>query len=178
MTCDRLYHANAILLPDGRVAAVGSNPGRGQDELRIETYQPPYLFGGDRPEISECSGEATRGSEIRVRSPQAQEIDEVCLIRTSATTHCLDTDQRYVGLQFRAEADDVLWARLPEDPNITPPGYYMLFVLRRQVPSVGRFVRVAGERREPDLPTTPLVAACSSARPASTHAGGGHRHSG
>ncbi|MCA1670821.1 MAG: DUF1929 domain-containing protein [Actinobacteria bacterium] len=178
MVCDRLYHANAILLPDGRVIAVGSNPDRGQDELRIEIYQPPYLFRGERPEISECSGDVTRGSELRISSPHAREIDEVCLIRASATTHCLDTDQRYVGLQFRSEGDDVVWARVPEDPNISPPGYYLLFVLRRQVPSVGRFVRVVGKTRELDIHTTLRSRAGSSTGPASIHGGGGHRHSG
>jgi hypothetical protein len=178
MVCDRLYHANALLLPDGRVIAVGSNPDRRQDELRMEIYRPPYLFRGERPLVSECSDDLIRGSEIRVRSPQAREIDEVCLIRTSATTHCLNTDQRYVGLQFRVDADDVLWARVPDDPNITPPGYYMLFVLRRQVPSVGRFVRVAGKRREADMPTAPPPSVGSSAGPPSTHGGGGHHHSG
>ena len=40
----RLYHSTALLLPDGRVAALGSNPTQGVYEQRIEIYSPPYLF--------------------------------------------------------------------------------------------------------------------------------------
>ncbi len=53
----------------------------------------------------------------------------------------------------------------PPVPNITPPGY-MLFVLRRQVPSVGRFVRVAGKSRKSNMPTALPPSVDSSAGPA------------
>ena len=59
----RLYHSTALLLPDGRVVAAGSNPEGGHsvawgrppdpdEELRLEIFSPPYLFprsqAGDR----------------------------------------------------------------------------------------------------------------------------------
>ena len=47
----RMYHSIALLLPDGRVLAAGSNPNRRDDELRLEIYHPPYLFRGPRPFI-------------------------------------------------------------------------------------------------------------------------------
>jgi len=53
-TVPRLYHSVALLLPDGRVATAGSNPDRGDDELRIEIYHPPYLVHGQRPFIEDA----------------------------------------------------------------------------------------------------------------------------
>ena len=44
-TVPRFYHSVALLLPDGRVATAGSNPDRGDDELRIEIFHPPYFLG-------------------------------------------------------------------------------------------------------------------------------------
>ena len=35
---------------------------------------------------------------------------------------------------------------MPSDPNLLPPGHYMLFILRGGVPSVAKIIRV-------DLPT-------------------------
>src|SRR2546422_546152 len=40
----RLYHSNALLLPDATVALIGGNPQRGTYERRIEIYSPGYLF--------------------------------------------------------------------------------------------------------------------------------------
>jgi hypothetical protein len=47
----RMYHSIALLLPDGRVVAAGSNPDKGSqanwvppdrlEELRLEIYSPP-----------------------------------------------------------------------------------------------------------------------------------------
>jgi hypothetical protein len=60
----RMYHSVALLLPDGRVVAAGSNPDKGSqanwvppdrlEELRLEIYNPPYLFRGTRPVIAQA----------------------------------------------------------------------------------------------------------------------------
>ena len=142
MTVDRLYHSNALLLPDGRVMTAGSNPKRRVDELRIETYRPPYLFRGPRPEVASAPGELTYGERFDVRTPDAAEVDDVVLVRQSSTTHCLDTDQRLVGLRTLDRAAESVSVRVPESPNVAPPGYYMLFLLREGVPSEAPFVRV------------------------------------
>ena len=49
----RTYHSSAFLLPDGRVMAVGDNPGDGSFDMRLSVYSPPYLFKGARPQITE-----------------------------------------------------------------------------------------------------------------------------
>jgi hypothetical protein len=143
MTVDRLYHSNALLLPDGRVFVAGSNPIPSVNELRIEIYHPPYLFKGARPEITSVPAQAAYGASFEIESPAASEIDEVALIRLSVTTHCLNTDQRYVGLAIHSRAGNKLTVQVPQNPSVAPPGYYMLFILRAGVPSVAKFIRLA-----------------------------------
>ena len=49
----RNYHSSAaVLLPDGRVVVLGSNPGDNTFELRMSIYEPPYLFKGTRPSVT------------------------------------------------------------------------------------------------------------------------------
>jgi hypothetical protein len=146
MSVDRLYHSNALLLPDGRVMTAGSNPGRRVDELRIEIYHPPYLFKGPRPEIQSAPATISYGEDIEIRTAGTHAIDEVALIRPSATTHGLDTDQRYVGLGIRAAEPGRTLVRIPENAHLAPPGYYMLFVVRGGIPSEARFVRLFSEQ--------------------------------
>ena len=69
MKVDRLYHSNALLLPDGRVMTAGSNPERGKNELRIEIFNPPYLFRGERPKINNVSADnITYGSSFEIET--------------------------------------------------------------------------------------------------------------
>src|SRR5215469_8046960 len=53
----RLYHSNALLLPDATVLVTGGNPQRGTYEQHSEIYSPGYLFNADgsaatRPSIT------------------------------------------------------------------------------------------------------------------------------
>jgi hypothetical protein len=139
---DRLYHSNALLLPDGRVMMAGSNPVRGQNELRIEIYEPSYFFNGPRPEILSVPPAVTRGEEFQVETTHARDIDAVSLIHPTSTTHCFSTDQRYVDLEITARTQTGLTVRAPLNPNIVPPGYYMLFIVSRGIPSEAQFTRV------------------------------------
>jgi hypothetical protein len=142
LACDRLYHANALLLPDGRVMLSGSNPASGVNELRIELYAPPYLFRGPRPSIASAPPSVGYGAAFEIGSPEARDVDEVALIRPSSTTHCLNTDQRYVGLAIRERGASKLVVQVPANRNLAPPGHYMLFLLRDGVPSRAVFVRL------------------------------------
>jgi hypothetical protein len=145
MKIDRLYHSNALLLPDGRVLVAGSNPERRMNELRIEIYSPPYLFKGPRPVIESAPAEAAYSASVIIGTPVAEDIDEVALIRPSSTTHCLNTDQRYVGLAITERSANQITVHLPDDPNLAPPGYYMLFILRDGIPSVASWLRLHGD---------------------------------
>src|SRR5205823_1491166 len=70
MSRDRLYHSNASLLPDGRVMVAGSNPARGSNELTIEIFHPPYLFGGERPAIEGAPATIDYGETFEIATPQ------------------------------------------------------------------------------------------------------------
>lgn len=143
MTVDRLYHAGALLLPDGRVMTAGSNPERRCNELRIEIYHPPYLFKGPRPVISEAPERIFYDTEFTIHTKHAEDIEAICLIRPSSTTHCVNTDQRYVGLEFQRRTNK-LTAIAPPKPTIAPPGYYMLFILKKGgIPSVAPFIHLS-----------------------------------
>jgi hypothetical protein len=145
MSVDRLYHSGALLLPDGRVMTSGSNPRRRVDELRIETYRPPYLFRGPRPAVAAAPDAVRYGDRFEVETPDAPEVDEAVLVRQCSTTHCLTTDQRLVELPVRDRSASTLTLRVPSNPSLLPPAYYMLFLLRDGVPSVAPFVRVGRE---------------------------------
>jgi hypothetical protein len=147
-TYPRLYHSNALLLPDATVAVAGGNPARGTYEAHIEIYSPSYLFNSDgtpatRPAISGMSnGTWTYGDTFQVQTPDAASITSAVLIRSAAVTHAFNMDQRLVGLSFTA-ADGVLNITAPPNGNIAPPGYYMLFLVNSAgVPSVAAFVQV------------------------------------
>ena len=153
----RLYHSNTLLLPDGTVAAIGSNPTLGF-EPSIEIYSPPYLFKADgsaasRPAITSLSSPVMLfDREIEVRTPNAADVRTVVLIRPGAPTHAFDMEQRLVGLTFTA-GSGLLRVRAPENGNLAPPGYYLLFLVNsRGVPSVGQFVRLSGFTPTPELP--------------------------
>lgn len=133
----RVYHSTAVLLPDGRVLAAGSN-----GEYTAEVYNPPYLFQGPRPQISSAPGAVSYGGSFQVPTPDAQDIARVVLIRPMAVTHSVDTEQRYLELEFGAAAG-LLTVNAPPNPNLAPPGYYMLYVVNSAgVPSAATFIRL------------------------------------
>jgi hypothetical protein len=143
-TVPRLYHSIALLLPDGRVITAGSNPHRRDDELRLELYHPPYLFKGERPFIESAPTACNYGATITVRTPQAGEIKWVQLISPMATTHSLDTTQRLVDLRIIRRTFCELEVVIPREPNVAPPGWYMLFVTDQQgIPSVAHWTNLA-----------------------------------
>jgi FtsP/CotA-like multicopper oxidase with cupredoxin domain len=143
-TVPRFYHSVALLLPDGRVATAGSNPDRGDDELRIELFHPPYLFRGPRPFIEHSPTHVHHGSTHTLHTPQARRIQWVQLIRPMATTHSCDTQQRLVDVPFTVDGVCRLRVRMPDEPNLAPPGWWMLTVVDdRRIPSVARWVHVS-----------------------------------
>jgi len=151
MEFPRLYHSNALLLPDARVAALGGNPLRKVYQPEIEIYSPAYLFNSDgslarRPTIAGVTAPSYGGRFI-VKTPDARDIKSVVLIRAGAVTHAFDMDQRLVELSFTAQAGELV-ATAPANGNLAPPGYYLLFILSSKgVPSEARFVQLLNKPR-------------------------------
>jgi len=138
MTVPRLYHSSAVLLPDARVLWAGAN-----DNPTAEIYSPPYLFQGPRPAIHTAPGAFTYGATFRVRSREARHIASVVLMRPGAATHAQNMEQRYVGLSFRHRGARQLLVTAPTEPNVAPPGYYMMFLVDDNgIPSVSRMVHL------------------------------------
>ena len=160
----RNYHSISLLLPDGRVLVAGG--GRlppAADFLTAEIFSPPYLFKGPRPTIAAAPPVIPQIGTVIVDTPQALDIASVALIRLGSVTHTLDMDQRYLPLQFSAEAGRLLVSG-PDNPALAPPGYYMLVIVDRQgVPSTASFVRVPAPSEDAEPPTAPSNLTASGA---------------
>jgi hypothetical protein len=140
----RGYHSTAVLLPDGRLLSAG-----GDNEPNMEIFSPPYLFKGARPTISSAPAGVAYGQTFFVGSPDATSVSKVSWIRLSAVTHATNMDQRYCALTF-TQATGGLNVTAPANANLSPPGYYMLFLCNSNgVPSVARIVRISGTAPPP-----------------------------
>ncbi|RJQ79742.1 DUF1929 domain-containing protein [Pseudonocardiaceae bacterium YIM PH 21723] len=141
----RGYHSSAFLLPDGRVMAVGNNPGDGSFDRRMSLYEPTYLFKGPRPVIAGlASPEWTYGSTQRITVDRA--VAKAVLIRPAAVTHSTDPNQRSVDLPITAHGNE-LDLVVTANPNMAPPGWYLLFTVDGAgIPSVARWVHLTGLR--------------------------------
>jgi len=137
----RTYHSSAFLLPDGRVMSVGDNPGNGTFDMRISVYSPPYLFKGARPQIlTVASNQWAYGSTNQITVDGT--ILKASLIRPEAVTHSSDPNQRYVDLPMTVTGNTI-GLNLTSNPNLAPPGWYMLYVVGTNgVPSVAQWVHV------------------------------------
>jgi len=146
----RDYHAEAVLLPDGRVATLGSNPLYADKddtitasfEQRIEIYSPPYMFRGPRPVVTGGPRQVARGGSATFTTSSPADIQKIRLIHPSAATHDTDVTQRSIAISFTRTADGV-HVKIPPQPGLVPLGWYMLFVdSDKGVPSVARWVQV------------------------------------
>lgn len=150
MSHQRLYHATALLLLDGRVLSVGSGEpaASGQiNDLTAEIFSPPYLFNRDgalaaRPTITDAPVSVGYGQPFTVATPNAASIAKVTWIRLSSVTHAFNQNQRMNRLSFSATASG-LTVVAPPSGNHSPPGHYMLFIINSNgVPSEGKIIRI------------------------------------
>ena len=151
-TVPRLYHSTALLLPNGSVVAAGGNPDGGthvewdddpEEEMRLEIFRPPYFFKGPRPTITAAPEQCTYGQTIQIKSPQSANIRWASLIRPCVTTHSFDGSQRLVDLEVTSRTGGVVTAKVPQNPNLAPAGWYMLFLVDTQgVPSLARWTHL------------------------------------
>jgi fibronectin type 3 domain-containing protein len=145
MHAPRLYHSEAVLLPDARVLISGGgrfNTGTAStDQFSGEIFAPPYLFKGARPTITSVPTQLSYGQNFTVTTPDAATIAKVVLIPPADVTHTFNANQRFVPLTFTASSGS-LTVTAPANGNLAPPGYYMLFIVGTNgVPSVSKFVK-------------------------------------
>ena len=137
----RLYHSEALLLPDARVlVSGGGRDGTGIDQFNAEIFSPPYLFKGARPTIASAPATLTFGGSFFVSTPDGATVSSVTLIRMGAVTHGMNMDARILKLSFQ-QTTGGLTVTAPANANLAPPGPYMLFLVNSAgVPSVASFV--------------------------------------
>ena len=161
----RTYHNTAVLLRDGRVLvgghapittaylsnidlqSLGFSPNDGRDPS-FEIYSPPYMFR-PRPTITNAPATATRGTTIRINTPNSSAIESVVLMLRTATTHLVDGDQHAASLRVVARRTGSIDVAIPASAAVAPSGPYLLFVTTRdgdgtRVPSVGAPLTIAG----------------------------------
>jgi hypothetical protein len=149
----RCYHGNAVLLPDARVLSAGGGEYRpdnihendpADSHRDAQIFRPPYLFRGPRPVITSAPADVRYNESFSVATADPAEISGVTWIRLSSVTHAFNPNQRINVLEFTSNpAAGSLTVKAPADPNLCPPGHYMLFILNRnKVPSVASITRI------------------------------------
>ena len=164
------YHNVTLLVPDGRVIATGgagltANRSFAGDDSSIEAFEPPYLFRGVRPRIDSLSTtDLVLGSNFTMNVSLASSLTKVLLVSAQAVTHWVDGGpQRSLALDF-TQTGALVTATVPTDPARALAGYYILFAMVDDIPSVGRMVRVTPTpMAPPSLPVVSITALDASA---------------
>jgi len=146
----RLYHGNALLLPDATVLVFGGGapaPTGVPGNLNSEIYYPPYLFTPSaelavRPVIETAPSVVDVGRTVQVGISSDRPVSRVTFVKTGSATHGWNMDQRFVDLPFNAQGTQ-LSVQVPARASDVPPGMWMMFVIDDAgVPSVAKIVRV------------------------------------
>lgn len=146
----RLYHGNALLLPDATVLVFGGGapaPTGVPGNLNSEVYYPPYLFtpGAElavRPAIETAPNVVDVGRTVQVGISSDRPVSRVTFVKTGSATHGWNMDQRFVDLPFHAQGTQ-LSVQIPARASDVPPGMWMMFVIDDAgVPSVAKIMRV------------------------------------
>jgi len=135
------------LLKDGRVfARVSNNPFSQSNPPEPETvgriFTPPYLFNSSgqlaqRPTITSAPAKGTYGNRVQVNHGASDVITRVTFIKIDK--------QRFQELAFTDTANGVS-VQLPNSPNVTPPGYYLMYLLNdKGVPSKGHIINITAQ---------------------------------
>ena len=143
----RLYHSNALLLPDARVIVAGGGAPGPFTNLNAQVYTPPYLLAANgslmpRPNMLLAPDTIEVGRSFSLGFSNASSISRVTLVKTGSVTHSVNMDQRFVELSF-TPTGAMLDVNGPARAGDTPPGYYLLFIIDSAgTPSVGKIVKI------------------------------------
>ncbi|KAL5318593.1 hypothetical protein ACEPPN_013656 [Leptodophora sp. 'Broadleaf-Isolate-01'] len=149
----RLYHSEALLLPDGRVLVSGSNPEDGvhPEEYRVEVFNPPYaLTAAAAPSFTIVNKDWTYGAAIpitaKIPSGSFTTI-KASMMAAVSSTHGNSMGQRTLFLTITctgAPATASCTLTAPPSAHVAPPGWYQIFVLDNGKPSKSNWIRVGG----------------------------------
>ena len=151
----RTYHSGSLLLRDGRILVFGGDPlyadkdntMDGSFEQRIEIYTPPQFYRNPHivlngPDMVEVH----RGTTLTYTTEGSSDVQSARLIPPSSTTHVTNIEQRSVGAIVRSDGSENLSITIPEDKNVLPNGWYMLFTVNSDgMPSVAKMIHIVGD---------------------------------
>ncbi|KAI8549569.1 hypothetical protein RHMOL_Rhmol06G0035000 [Rhododendron molle] len=160
----RMYHSAVALLRDGRVLVGGSNPNRNYEftgvlfptELSLEAFSPSYLnleYANLRPKIILPISQSKIGynQRIVVRFTITDTINRnlvlVTMVAPSFNTHSIAMNQRLLVLGAGnvttvGVSTYEMGVMTPGSGILAPSGFYMLFVVHQEIPSVGIWVHI------------------------------------
>ncbi|GAB4852622.1 hypothetical protein Ancab_016836 [Ancistrocladus abbreviatus] len=161
----RMYHSSSAVLPDGKILVAGSNTNPSYQlkgvkfptELRVEKLSPPYLdpkLRRYRPEVNAVLVPKISGYGMQIVIPfrlkeklVEKEDIMVTMYQPPFTTHGYSMNQRLLDLTITSLVPGFMrtWnvvAQAPTKGEVAPPGYYILFVNYRGVPSVGSWIHL------------------------------------
>ncbi len=144
----RLYHSTHLLLPNGMIWAGGGGAPGPLTNTNVEIYAPSYLYDengdmADRPRIVDAPTNVENDETFEIKVEDTADIARVTAVRTGALTHAVNSDQRFVELDFTVVDGNTLQVTSLSDGAMVP-GSWMLFVLDDNgVPSVASMLGVA-----------------------------------
>ncbi|MEA5470603.1 galactose oxidase early set domain-containing protein [Spirulina sp. 06S082] len=112
-----------------------------------EIFSPPYLFkSGPRPEIISAPDILKYGQPGSITVKDSTKTASLVLNKLGSITHSFDYGQRLAQLPIEILKDGSLVAfTAPENANLYPPGYYMMFYLNDiGKPSHAKMVKLEG----------------------------------
>jgi YVTN family beta-propeller protein len=157
----RLYHSNAVLMPDGSVLVMGGGAPGPQINTNVEAYYPSYLYnaaGGfaTRPVMQSAPGTIDIGETFDVQMGGTGAVGRVVLIKTTSATHSWNMEQRFIELTFQQNGAG-LRVQAPTRATDAPPGFYMLFAFNSAgVPAIAPILRVT-VAANPNPAVTPVL---------------------
>jgi hypothetical protein len=149
-TVARLYHSEAILLQDGRVLVSGSDPQNVDnaypEEYRVEVFVPPYILSGAaRPAYTIANKDWSYGEQIVITVTAGNIANlRVSLTGAESSTHGSSMGQRTIFPDFSCSGKTCS-ITAPPNANVSPPGWFQLWLLDGSTPSHSTFVRIGGD---------------------------------
>lgn len=129
----RLYHSTHLLLPNGTIWAAGGGAPGPLTNLNAEFYAPNYLYNADgsladRPVITAAPSNVNNSATFTIDVEDANAIDRITAVRSGALTHAVNSDNRFVELNFTVIDSNTIQVTTL-GANIMVPGTWMLFAL-------------------------------------------------
>jgi len=151
----RLYHSEAILMPDGRVLVSGSDPEDGvhPEEYRVEVFNPPYALSGlPAPSftITTANKDWAYGSTVIITAniPSGNlGAVRASMMSAVSSTHGNSMGQRTLFLSIvcvGAANAATCQITTPPSAHVAPPGWYQIFVLDGPTPGHSNWIRIGG----------------------------------